>query len=184
MLFRSKTTGGLAYGYFFTNEWRGSLSYNTGYRVPTFNDLYYPTQRNTYLTHEYSRNIEAGLNYDTKNWNNHLSVYQNKISNFIEPNVSNPANPCNAAGVCMPINLGMVQIRGISGGSTTFVGPFMLKATADYLHAIDMNTDLYIPRRANITSNLAAEYRSGKIVIGTNYTFTGKSFDKIGRAHV
>jgi vitamin B12 transporter len=42
--FQSKTTGGLAYGYFFTNEWRGSLSYNTGYPVPTFNDLHYPNQ--------------------------------------------------------------------------------------------------------------------------------------------
>ena len=180
--FDSKTTGGIAYGYFFTNEWRANLGYSTGYRVPTFNDLYYPNQGNTNLTPEYSRNIEAGLNYDTKNWNNHLSVYQNRISNFIEPNLSNPANPCNAAGVCAPINLGIVQIRGVSAGSTTFVGPFMIKASADYLRAIDMNTDLYLPRRANFTSNLAGEYRSGKMVVGTNYTYTGKTFDTLNNS--
>jgi vitamin B12 transporter len=179
--FDPKSTGGIAYGYFFTNEWRANLGYSTGYRVPTFNDLYYPNQGNTNLTPEYSRNIEAGLNYNTKNWNNHVSAYQNRISNFIEPNLSNPVNACNIVS-CKPINLGMAQIRGVSAGSTTFVGPFMIKASADYLRAIDMNTDLYLPRRANFTSNLAGEYRSGKVMVGTNYTYTGKTFDSLNNS--
>ena len=71
------------------------------------------------------------------------------------------------------------MIKGVSGGSTTFIGNFKLKGTVDYLHAIDQNTNYYLPRRAKLTSNVAAEYQSDKINIGANVTYTGKTFDTL-----
>jgi vitamin B12 transporter len=55
----------------------------------------------------------------------------------------------------------------------------MLRGTVDYLHAVDQNTDLYLPRRAKLTSNLALEYRMGKVNLGTNVTYTGQTYDTL-----
>lgn len=176
--FNSKTTGGAAYGYFLTQQWRANINYSTGYRAPTFNDMYYPGQANPNLVPETSQNAEVGLSYETKTSSNKIVAYQNKISNFIETNLSNPANPC-VSGSCTPINLGSVMIKGVSGGSTTYVGNFKLKGTVDYLHALDQNTNYYLPRRAKLTSNVAVEYQSNKINVGANITYTGQTFDTL-----
>jgi vitamin B12 transporter len=176
--FNPKTTGGAAYGYFFTPQWRGNLNYSTGYRVPTFNDMYYPGQANPNLVPETSQNAEVGLTYETKTSSNKIVAYQNKITNYIEPNLSNPANPCTLSS-CMPINIGSAMIKGLSGGSTNYIGNLMLRGTVDYLHAVDQNTDLYLPRRAKLTSNLALEYRMGKVNLGTNVTYTGQTYDTL-----
>ena len=180
--FTPKTTGGAAYGYFFTPEWRANINYSTGYRVPTFNDMYYPGQANPNLVPETSQNTELGLTYDTKTSNNKIVAYQNKISNYIEPTLSNPANPCSLGSACMPINIGSVMIKGLSGGSTNYIGNFMLKGTVDYLHAIDQNTNLYLPRRAKLTSNVAIEYRANKLNLGANVTYTGQTFDTLNNS--
>ena len=180
--FNSKTTGGAAYGYFITPQWRANVNYSTGYRAPTFNDMYYPGQANPNLAPESSQNMEVGLSYETKTSSNKIVAYQNKISNFIETNLSNPANPCILGGACTPINLGSVMIKGVSGGTTTFIGNFMLRGTLDYLHAIDQNTDYYLPRRAKVTSNIAAEYRAGQINLGANVTYTGQTFDTLNNS--
>jgi vitamin B12 transporter len=179
--FNPKTTGGLAYGYFLTPALRANANYSTGYRVPTFNDMYYPGQGNVNLVPESSQNAELGLSYDTKISNNKIVAYQNKISNYIEPNLSNPANPCTLVS-CMPVNIGSVMIKGLSGGSTNYIGNFMLRGSVDYLHAIDQNTNLYLPRRAKLTSNIAIEYRSGKVNLGTNITYTGQTFDTLNNS--
>ena len=176
--FNSKTSGGAAYGYFLTQQWRANINYSTGYRAPTFNDMYYPGQANPNLVPETSQNAEVGLSYETKTSSNKIVAYQNKISNFIETNLSNPANPC-VSGSCTPINLGSVMIKGVSGGSTTYVGNFKLKGTVDYLHALDQNTNYYLPRRAKLTSNVAVEYQSNKINVGANITYTGQTFDTL-----
>jgi len=179
--FNSKTTGGAAYGYFLTPQWRANANYSTGYRVPTFNDMYYPGQANPNLVPETSQNAELGLSYETKMSSNKIVAYQNKITNYIEPNLSNPANPCTLSS-CMPINIGSAMIKGLSGGSTNYIGNFMLRGTVDYLHAVDQNTGLNLPRRAKLTSNLALEYRMGKVNLGTNVTYTGQTYDTLNNS--
>ena len=180
--FNSKTTGGAAYGYFFTPEWRTNINYSTGYRVPTFNDMYYPGQANPNLVPESSQNMEVGLTYENKISSNKLVAYQNKITNYIEPTLSNPANPCSLGSACMPINLGSVMIKGVSAGSTNYIGNFLLRGSVDYLHAIDQNTNLYLPRRAKLASNIALEYQMGKVNLGTNVTYTGQTFDTLNNS--
>ena len=74
------------------------------------------------------------------------------------------------------------MIKGLSGGSTTYVGNFLLKGSVDYLHALDQNTNYYLPRRAKLTSNIAIEYRKGKVNLGTNVTYTGQTFDTLNNS--
>ncbi|HYQ98692.1 MAG TPA: TonB-dependent receptor, partial [Casimicrobiaceae bacterium] len=56
----AKTTGAIAYAYRFTPAWRITAGYSTGFKPPSFNDLYYPGFSNPNLEPETSRNVEAG----------------------------------------------------------------------------------------------------------------------------
>ncbi|QWD70982.1 TonB-dependent siderophore receptor [Polynucleobacter sp. UB-Siik-W21] len=168
--FNSKVTGGAAYGYFFTKEWRASVNYSTGYRVPTFNDMYSPGTANPALTPESSHSIEAGVNYEGRSTTGRLSIYQNNISNYIEPYYTAGSN-LNG----YPINIGLAKIQGISAGAQTYIGNFLLRGSVDHLNAIDENSGSFLPRRARNTANLAADYKQGKINLGANLTYSGQT---------
>jgi vitamin B12 transporter len=168
--FNSKITGGAAYGYFLTKEWRASVNYSTGYRVPTFNDLYSPGTANSTLTPESSHNIEAGINYEGRSTAGRLSIYQNNISNYIEPYYTAGSN-LNG----YPINIGLAKIQGISAGAQTYIGNYLLRGSIDHLNAVDENSGLFLPRRARNTANLAADYKLGKVNLGANLTYSGQT---------
>jgi vitamin B12 transporter len=60
-----KTTGSIAYGYRVSKEVRVTAGYATGFKAPSFNDLYYPGFSNPDLVPETSKNIEAGVYWNT-----------------------------------------------------------------------------------------------------------------------
>ena len=55
-----KTTGGIALGYKLSPAWRFTAGYSTGFKAPSFNDLYFPVFSNPNLVPETSRNAEVG----------------------------------------------------------------------------------------------------------------------------
>ena len=55
-----KTTGSIAYGYRFSPSFRMTAGGSTGFRPPTFNDLFFPDFSNPSLAPETSRNVEVG----------------------------------------------------------------------------------------------------------------------------
>ena len=168
----SKVTGSIAYGYFFTKEWRANINYGTGFRAPTFNELYYPGSGNTALAPESNRNIEAGLHQENKIYDLHLVAYQNNIQNLIQwqPKTS------DINGLWGPANYGLVQIRGISLGGNARLGKYIIKGSFDNLSAIDQKTNLDLPNRAKQVANLSAEYRHNKFDIGANVTISGERY--------
>src|SRR5690606_23644205 len=85
----NQTTGGLAYDLDLNDRWRVGLAANTGFRAPTFSDLYFPMQfgfvGNPDLLPEKSRNSEASLRYATDDTRLSVVAYQNKVRNLISP---------------------------------------------------------------------------------------------------
>ncbi len=168
----SKVTGSVAYGYFFTKQWRANINYGTGFRAPTFNELYYPGSGNPTLAPETNRNLEAGIHHENNVYDLHLVAYQNKIENLIQwqPTSSDPY------GLWAPANYGLVQIQGISLGANARLGKFIVKASADSLTAIDQKTNLDLPNRARQVGNLGVEYNHNKIQVGSNITLSGQRY--------
>ena len=56
-----KTTGAIAYSYRLAPAWRLTAGYSTGFKAPSFNDLYYPGFSNPDLVPETSHNVEGGV---------------------------------------------------------------------------------------------------------------------------
>ena len=123
-----------AYGYFLTKALRANVNYGSGFRAPTFNDLYYPGYGTPNIQPETNRNAEAGLHYEPGNYELHLVGYQNKVQNLIQ------ALPCTtkASGYC-PTNLASVNITGDSLGAITQLEHWKFKGSLALLKPVDQN---------------------------------------------
>lgn len=173
----SKATYSAAYGYFLTKELRTNINYGTGFRAPSFNDLYYPGYGTANLKPETNKNLEAGIHYETRNYGVHLTAYQNKIENFIVPincydDFGNCGNPAYYSG-SHPVNFSLVQIRGASLGVDGQINSLTVKASADAMSTVDQTTGLEVPNRANWVGNFLADYKLNKLNVGTNITLSG-----------
>ena len=177
----SKATYSAAYGYFLTKELRINANYGTGFRAPSFNDLYYPGYGAPNLKPETNRNFETGIHYETLRYGVHLTAYQNRIENFIVPiNCDGGvcANPANYSG-SYPANFSLVQITGASLGVDGRIEDLTLKASADAMSTVDQITGLDVPNRANWVGNLLADYKIQKFNVGSNITLSGPRWGSV-----
>lgn len=173
----SKNTGNIALGYFLTKEWRANLNYGTGFRAPSFNDLYYPGYGNVELKPETNRNIEAGLHYETNQSLVRLVAYQNRIDNFILPIQCSSGCPGGVPnGYFYPSNFSLVQIKGLSLGMEKRWIDLTIKGSADAMSTVDETTGLAVPNRANWVGNASADYRIANWDVGSSITLTGQSW--------
>lgn len=167
----SQTTGSAAYGYFFTDELRANVNYGTGFRAPTFNDLYYPGYGNLNLQPETNRNLEVGLHYETKKYGVHLVAYDNKIDNLIIP----LACTNQSSGYC-PTNFDKTELSGISLGFNTILDKVTLQGSYDLMNAINLQTGNQLPTRAKNVFNFGADYKTGPVNLGANVTLSGMRY--------
>lgn len=85
-------------------------SYTTGFRAPTFNDLYYPGAGNPDLEPEKSRSYEVGVNWQASEQTSlDLALYQTRVNNQIN---WAPVDPADPAGAWSPANIERVKITG------------------------------------------------------------------------
>nr|WP_114689894.1 TonB-dependent receptor [Polynucleobacter necessarius] len=94
---------------------------------------YYSGSGNSTLSSDTNRNIEAGLQHETRVYDLHLVAYQNNVQNLIQWQ----PKTCDINGLWGPANYGLVQIRGVSLGGNARLGNYTLKASFDILSAID-----------------------------------------------
>lgn len=169
-----QTTGGISYGYFFTKEWRANVNYGTGFKAPSFYDLYYPGYGVTTLQPEKSKNTEAGLHYEGGAYDVHLVAYSNSITNLIQ--YTSSGCPTGYSFGCAS-NVATAKITGLSLGTVARVGNFNLKASFDQQNPIDQNTGYVLAKRAKQFGNLGAEYRAKQVAAGLEGTFQASRND-------
>jgi vitamin B12 transporter len=167
--FGSATTWGLSYGYDLTPHLRGYVAANTGFKTPTFNDLYYPGYANPDLEPEKSRNVEAGLKYTGDTYLLGIVVYRNKVRNLItfDPTANKPEN------------LGQATLRGVTLTAEKDFGDTTLRASADFQDPHNDTDDKQLNRRARQIYRLSAEHHMGPWTLGGEYQFTGRRYDDI-----
>jgi vitamin B12 transporter len=177
----NKATGGLSYEIDITPHWRAGIAASTGFRAPTFSDLYYPKSGNYVgnpnLKPEHSRNVEASLSYSRKDTTLGLVVFQNKIKDMINGSVKDPAT-----GISMPQNINRATLRGISftaeqqfGNTTLNAGVDLLDPRNDASPATAQGNQL--PYRARQTYRLGALHQLDALTLGAEYQFTGKRYN-------
>jgi vitamin B12 transporter len=150
-----KTTGSIAYGYRFSPALRITAGYATGFKAPSFNDLYYPGFSNPALKPETSKNFEGGIY-----WNGNLATttlelravaYRNRVSQLI-------IFQCDVDFNCAPHNVNRATLEGVTLG---------LEARADNGATVGASLDIQLPED-DVTGNLLPRRarRHGAVTVG------------------
>ena len=109
--FGSKNTGSISFGHEFNNGLRATASYATAFKVPTFNDLYYPSsayyQPNPNLRPENARNVELSLSGKLAKGQWSVNAFQNRIDDLIVYDFPTMQN------------IDKAQIKGLETSATT-----------------------------------------------------------------
>ena len=176
-----QTTGSAAYGYFFTKEWRANINYGTGFRAPTFNDLYYPGYGNPAVQAEKSKNTEAGLHFEKLTLEGHIVVFNNSISNLIQVSKVNCPVGTNPYTGCAS-NVSSANITGLTLSGMSQLDSLNLKGSFTQQNPVNQGSDTTLIKQAKQYGNIAAEYIYAKVTAGVGITFSGRRNDYLGNA--
>ncbi|MDI1308179.1 MAG: TonB-dependent receptor [Methylotenera sp.] len=148
----TNNTGGIGYGYKINPNWRTTASYGKAFKAPTFNDLYFAFSggfpfNNPNLKAEKSENFEASLRYEDNQRDASVTLFQNKINNFIA-----------LAPSFLPINVD-AKIQGITLAGAQRWDSWELKGSADIQSPHDETNDTTLARRANRHGSLNLNYQ-------------------------
>lgn len=146
------------------------LSYGTGFKAPTFLDLYYPGYENPDLKPEESKNLELDFSGSYTAWDWSLNLYRNEIQNLIA---------CQSAfSSCKPDNTD-AEIRGVEVALGLETGPLHHDLSFDYTKTEDKNDgDQQLLRRAKQKASWLTQVQLGPMDLSTELLYVGKRDDK------
>jgi vitamin B12 transporter len=172
--FGGRTTGALAWGYRFTSDWRLTASAGTAFRVPTFNDLYYPGFSNPALRPETSRNAEAGLYAGgwagTAYWQGHVVVYRNRVRELI-------VFQCDANFDCRPNNVANATLEGVTLAGDVLWEGASVHASVDWQSPTDDDSGHLLPRRARRHGALSISQPFGRARVTAELVGSSARYD-------
>ena len=169
-------TGNIGYAYSINSNWTIASSYGTAFVSPSFNFLYSLADSfalgNPNLKPEKSKNIEGSIRYRDDGGSMSLTIFQNKINDFIIYNELDEEGSRTSTQ-----NLNKAEIQGLTISGDQFFGHFQIKGSITAQSAKNEDTDKYLPRRASVLGNMNLNYYIGYWNIGFEETFSDSRFD-------
>ncbi|MEH6419130.1 TonB-dependent vitamin B12 receptor [Pseudomonas sp. CGJS7] len=182
--FGGKTTGSVLWGWDFTQALRLTASYGSGFKAPTFNELYYPGYGNPDLSPETSRSFELGLRgtfgeQRKQVWS--INAYQTRIDDMIAYDASRG----------LPGNVDRARIRGVEAVLDTRLAQWDLRASATWLDPRNdsrgASNDNFLPRRARQSARVDLDRRfelggASALSFGASVYAAGERYDDLANA--
>ena len=169
--FGSRTTGSLSAGWQVTPTLRVAVNGGTAFKVPTFNDLYYPGFANPNLRPETSRSIDAQLVWQTGPTRLSLTGFRSDVRDLIQ-------FVCDSNFNCAPQNVARARLTGATASASATIGAMRIEAAFDALDPKNRITGKLLPRRARETGQLTV---SGPLATGLEVSgalrAVGRRFD-------
>ena len=169
--FGGHATGSLGYGLKFGNGLRFTASAGTGFKVPTFNDLYYPGGwGNPDLQPEESKTLNLGIAQFGKGWNWTFNAFQTDIDELIGYDTNFAL-----------LNVDEARIRGAE--LTGFVSLAGWDVNAEISHidprnrSIGSNQGNWLPRRSRSTARVDVDRGFGDVRVGVSGFGSGARHD-------
>lgn len=175
--FGGATTGSVGYGYFLTPSLRATGAWGTGFRAPTFNELYwtesgqYGWNGNPNLQPEKSQNGEGGLRYDNGTHRAGVIYHYNYVTNLIQNTDYTAVNVSQAV---------------LQGWSFTYGGKVYgldVAASYDNQDARDTQTGSFLPYRPANFGSLTISKKQERFDLGGQMQFSGSQQSNPGNAN-
>ena len=171
--FGNHTTGSLGYGFGFDNGLKLTASVATGFKAPSFNDLYYPFFGNPDLKPEESESVNLGIAQYADSWNWTFNVYQNKVDQLISYD----------AAIFLPNNIDEARIRGAEFTVDFTLGGFdiatQLSHTDPRNRSAGPNHDNLLARRPRNTARIDVDRAFGAFRTGVTFNAAGERYDNL-----
>jgi vitamin B12 transporter len=170
---RPVNTGNVAVAYAITPVYTARLSYGNAFRLPTFNDLYYPGFGNPNLLPERSDTIEAALDAATSFGTFTAAVYDTRVHDLISYN----------SETFLPVNIGRAHIQGIDLSYKGTLGKSTPVSLAiGLLNPQDVTDQTWLNRRPRQTVSLSVdhtwdEFHLHALSTGVSLLYGGSTFD-------
>ena len=172
--FGGRSTGAIAWGYRISPMWRFTASAGTAFRVPTFNDLYYPGYSNPGLRPETARNLEAGIHaagsIGEANWQGNLVAYRNHVRDLI-------VFQCDADFNCRPDNVSDATLEGMTLDGNWNWREATVHASVDLQSPTDDATGHLLPRRARRHATLSLSQQAGPMRVTAEWVGSSARYD-------
>ena len=169
-----KTTGGIALGYKLSPAWRVTAGASTGFKAPSFNDLYYPGFSNPDLVPETSRNYEAGVYWTAASgdarWEARAVGFHNAVDHLI-------VFQCDADFNCLPRNVASATLQGMTLGLDLTWRDTRVTASLDLQDPKDDATGKLLPRRAREHGAIRVLQQAGPVQLGVEYVASSLRYD-------
>lgn len=169
-----ETTGGIALGYKRSPAWRFTAGFSTGFKAPSFNDLYYPGFSNPFLQPETSRNTEIGAYWTSSaggvNWEARAIGYHNRVDQLI-------VFQCDANFNCAPFNVDRATLEGVTLGLDLGWRDTRIKASLDLQNPENDRTGNLLPRRAKQHGAVQAFQQWGPVQLGVEFVASSLRYD-------
>lgn len=170
--FGGKTTGAVSWGLEITPALRLTLSGGTGFKAPSFNELYFPGFGNPELGPETSTSFESSLRWREGARRATLTAYQNRIEDLI--GIDADFNP---------VNIDSTRIRGIELELGTQFRGWDLGGSAEWLdprnRSNGANNGNLLPRRARTVLRADVSRDVGALRLGARLHYAGERFDNL-----
>ena len=170
--FGDHATGSLGYGFDLDGTWRLAASAGTGFKAPTFNDLYYPGFSNPLLEPEESRSVNLGVHGQGEGWSLGVDVFQTRIDELIGYDT----------GFNL-VNIDRARIRGAELTAATALAGFDLALELSWLDPRNdsdgLNDGNWLPRRARRTGRIDVDRRFGVFNAGLSVTGASNRYDDV-----
>ena len=170
-----QTSGAFSYAYTIVPGLRASASYGTGFKAPTFNDLYFPGFSNPNLQPETARNFEAALRFSNSQLNAGVVAYKNRVRDLI-------VFECDAMFNCAPQNVASATLEGVTLEFQGLFGDTGVKASADFERPYDDATGNLLPRRARRYGAAEVTQAFGPLQVGVQLAAVSARFDDAANA--
>ena len=161
-------------GYKLSPSWRVTAGYSTGFKAPSFNDLYYPGLSNPGLVPETSRNVEVGAYWTAAagelRWEARAIGYHNQVSQLI-------VFECDASFNCAPQNVDRATLEGATLGLDLTWRDTRVTASIDLQNPTDDATGRLLPRRARAHGAMQVQQQAGPVQLGLEFVASSLRYD-------
>ncbi|WP_321945407.1 TonB-dependent receptor domain-containing protein [Paraburkholderia sp. J10-1] len=169
----SVNTGNVALSWAITPVYTARVSYGNAFRLPTFNDLYYPGYSNPNLLPERSDSVEAALDATTSIGTFTAAVYDTRVHDLITYN----------SQTFLPVNVGRAHIQGLDLSYKGTLGNYTpVSLTVGILNPQDVTDQTWLNRRPRQTVSLSVdhtwdEFQLHALSTGVSLLYNGSTFD-------
>ncbi|MBN3856900.1 TonB-dependent receptor [Paraburkholderia sp. Ac-20340] len=166
-------TGNAALAWAITPVYTARVSYGNAFRLPTFNDLYYPGYSNPNLLPERSDTVEAALDANTSLGTFTAAIYDTRVHDLITYD----------SQTYLPVNVGRAHIQGIDLSYKGTLGQSTpVSLSLGFLNPQDETDQTWLNRRPRQTASLSVdhtwdEFHLHALSTGVSLLYNGSTFD-------